>query len=288
MDTRETETTLPYIELAGAEGAIEAQGDLERLDELTERLATGEFLMETDKTIPCKCKDERLCAHMIEGPNAAGGILSLLVADDLTTRRFAAKDGTTVGALQKMITYLQEQNLPVGAHGDEHHVNLDDPLSGCGANDKLAAIYAMIARKIDTILEYVQIIRGDADRDGAYATATRAQARTRFSSGKEVFNTVKNTEDAQTEILEGEHTGSVAVINLRSGTTLDREAIEAEFGPEYRAFCDDFWSFPAAAAAISERDNETEIQQKTLAMDIYNIATSLVLCGPGMRVVIVR
>lgn len=77
-------TILPTLDIA--EGAIEAQDNqIERLDEVTQRLADGEFHVAVDGSIPSKCIDGRPGARGL-APNAAGGSESLMVADDLTSR----------------------------------------------------------------------------------------------------------------------------------------------------------------------------------------------------------
>jgi len=72
---------------------------------------------------------------------------------------------------------------------------------------------------------------------------------------------------------------------MKSGYTLNRIELKKEFGPNYQAFNVDIWSFKKAAEAISV--NEAEVQQKIAAMVYYNLATTLVLAGPSMRVVVV-
>jgi hypothetical protein len=78
----------------------------------------------------------------------------------------------------------------------------------------------------------------------------------------------------------------VAVINKRQDTTLDRNALAAEFGSDYQAFNVDAWAFEEAARVTSLSDEE--VKQKIAAMTFYNLATTLVLAGSKMRVVVIE
>jgi hypothetical protein len=82
------------------------------------------------------------------GPNSSGGTESRFVADDLTSKRFESEDGTTAGGYSNVLTFLVEAGYEVGGHTDEH---AEGDASGCGANDKLAQIYAYIAKNSETL-----------------------------------------------------------------------------------------------------------------------------------------
>lgn len=273
-----------YLLLEGAEGTIQRteNQEVQVVDRLTEDLVRGRFNVPTDKQLPCKCIDGRSCAHPTEGPNSSGGTETIFVADDLTTKRFAA-DGTVAGGMGKLIDELQRAGLPVGGHSD----NKPDKLagaSGCGANDKLPQVYDIIARKPDLVRQYAETILGTEVSDETHRLiVSNAGGRTEFSSGQEVLKTFEDS-GSDLEQLEGTHKEIVAVINMHEGTTLDRQQLTDEYGPEYQAFNVDAWSFKHAAKAISESDDE--ILQKIIAMTYYNVAVALVLCGPEMRIVV--
>jgi hypothetical protein len=274
--------------LLDAEGTIEATAEQqERLDEFTQRVASGEFHIETAGDIPCKCIDGRSCPNATEGPNAAGGTESIFVADDLTTKRFAAADGTVASGMSNVVEVLQGENHAVGGHSDSKNSE-DLEKSGCGANDRLEDIYNMIGRKSGVIKDIAESILGEGsvNEDTEKLIVDNARERTQFSQGREVINVLQTAEEARLEELQGGHKEAVAAINLRHGTTLDRSAIEAEFGPDFQAFNVDAWSFQKAAEETSL--TEEEVHQKVVAMTYYNIATALVLCGPSMRVVVVK
>lgn len=276
-----------FLLLDGAEGAIEPHADQqEKLEELTHDVQSGRFHAPTEGYLPCKCIDGRSCTQPTVGPNAAGGTETLFVADDLTTRRYAAEDGSVAGGMRKLTAELRGKGLPVGGHSDDHHT--DPAASGCGANDKLPQIYDMITRKPEVIQRYVEAILGDGsvDRMTAELIVQNAGQRTAFSDGKEVLDTLTGSDGARVEQLEGTHKEVVAAINWREGTSLDRVALSDEYGSDYQAFNIDAWSFVKAAEETSISPQEA--RQKVIAMTYYNVATALVLCGPHLRVVVVK
>lgn len=296
MEPRMTDTTttfeneheeVTFIELgAVGTGAIEARTDQqERLAEFTNRVGSGEFHRQTTGTIPCLCIDGRNCSQQGELlPNSAGGSETLMVADDLTTKLFAVDgDTTTRGQYANTLDYLKKAGYPIGGHTA---AELHGAPSGCGANDKLPAIYAYMAQNGDTLRSLAENILGyeitDADQALIIGNAT---TRSEFSGGNELLSALQ-AEGGRADALEGEHNEVVAVINRRAGTTLDRVAVAAEFGDAYQSFELDEWSFEEGARVISTTGGEDEVRQKRIAMLYYNLATAGVLCGPGMRVVV--
>lgn len=282
MNAGEEESKVEYFELGEiAEGTIEPRDNQqERLEEFTDRVGSGEFHTSVEGTLPCGCIDGR-CGCSLK-PNSAGGTESLMVADDLTTRRFDV-DGTTKGAYEAVVAMLQTKGEQVGGHDDEH---AGGTKSGCGANDKLQLIYAMISKRSEHIRELADAIGVSASDDVHDLIVRNATERTEFSPGMELLEVLESAGEDNVDHLIGDHNEVVAVINKRFGTTLDRDALEAEFGSNYEAFNIDAWAFEAGAKAISENDEEAAA--KTVAMTYYNMATSLVLGGKKLRVVVLE
>lgn len=173
------------IELPGAIGKIEPRPDqAERFDEFVQDLTSGKFHTTTDKIIVCKCIDGRRCADCLEGPNSAGGTLSLVVADDLTHKQFAASDGTLASAMKSAVEMLESKGLPIGVHTDTH---ANGDASGCGANDKLGEIYMNLGlyeedlRRVGVLL--TGSITSDATNDLIFNNALE---RSVFSKGSDV------------------------------------------------------------------------------------------------------
>lgn len=271
-----------YLTLDAAIGTIQAGDDqLERLDELTERIGSDEFYVPVTSAVPSKCIDGRTGAHGV-APNAAGGSETIMVADDLTRQRFASADGSTLGAYRATLAALRGQDLPIGGHTDDAATGAR---SGCGANDRLAEIYAFIAQNGEMLQRLAASLGVPVSDTTREKIVTRATARTTFSDGADLLAVLHETggNDAA-DPLHGTHREVVAVINTVRGTSLDRDALEAEFGPQYEAFNVDVWSFGDAAEAIAE--SEAEISELVAAMTIYNLATAHVLCGPRMRVIV--
>ncbi len=280
-----TQSNVSFITLdAAGTGTIQASdAQRQRLEEFTSRVGSGEFHRPTDEVVPSKCIDGRCGGTGALMPNAAGGSESLMVADDLTTKSFDRDgDGTTLNEYGELLDYLVQNGHPIGGHTAQ---DLHGAPSGCGANDKLPAIYAYIANNGDTV-RHIAVSLGydisDADHE---RIVTNAASRTEFSTGDALLDALKQKGGEESiDVLRGAHTEVMAVINRRSGTTLDRDAVEAEFGPEYEAFNVDEWAFQNGARAIS--DNDEEARSKRIAMLYYNLATAGVLCGPAMRVVV--
>ena len=287
-DTIDTEKNVNYMLLTPAIGNIQAgQEQVERLDEVTERVGAGEFHRETEGRIPCKCIDGR-CSNLDNLlPNSAGGTETLMVADDLTTKNFVlGGDTTTGGQYSAMVEYLQETNNPIGGHTAE---DLHGAPSGCGANDKLPAIYEFIAQNGEVLRGLASKLGVEVDDETQGLITGNAAARSEFSDGAELLATLKEKGgDESVDVLKGAHKEVVAVINKRFGTTLDRNAFDAEFGENYQSFNVDAWAFEEGARVITQMGGEKEQLQKQVAMVYYNLATACVLCGPDMRVVVLE
>jgi hypothetical protein len=275
---RSNENDIPsaLMQLDKAQGSIGAERTAEVVA-FAQAVVGGEYHDATQKHIVCKCIDGRKATDALEGPNSAGGTLSLLVADDLTSRRYINLDDSIATGFERLTRELYERGEPVGVHTDTHATGEN---SGCGANDKLPTIYAMIVREHAYIRQVAESILGEPIADDVHESiVARASERQAFSSGSDVASSVVGA----SEKLEGQHNEVVAVINLVPGTTLDRERVASVYGDELQAFNIDAWAFEASARMISE-DNEDMIAQKIIALTYYNIATALVLCGPNMLV----
>lgn len=278
-------TQLTFITLGPAAlGSIEPHDtQQERLDDITERLLTDEFYVTTNETLPRKCIDGRSPAAGFSefAPNAAGGSETLLIADELTEGRFHTASQDTAGDFHQLLTFLKENGHRVGGHGDDHAIA---PASGCGANDKLPAIIQFMAEQSAVIRSAAEAI-GVTVNDEAHARIiAKAQVfldEDRFAAGAIVLETLRNDAgDAAIDKLTGAHNEVVAVINMKSQTTLDRNAVKREFGDTYQAFNVDAWSFAPAARVLGGAE------EAVIAMVYYNLTTAYVLGGPGLRVVV--
>lgn len=271
-----------FLKLKGAIGTIQAgPNQLARLDEITERLRAGEFFVPVTGRIPSKCIDGRPGAIGL-APNSAGGSESLMVADDLTFKRFAG--GTTLESYSKVLTMLQRTGQPIGGHTAAGAM---EPSSGCGANDKLPAVYEFIAKHDDVIRNAASRIGVEADDALHRLIVENASARSEFSLGSELLTVLQTAGGPEViDVLEGPHQEVITVINKRAGTTLDRTLFSAVFGPEYQVFNVDAWSFGAAASLLAE--DESQIPALTVAQAYDNLGVAFVLCGEEMRVTVLE
>jgi hypothetical protein len=292
VDKKYVDETIGYMEAEYAQGKIEAGLDQqERLDEVTEHLKAGEFHRDIDwdaefwgmVMLLARCVDGRVPEDGANplAPNAAGGTETIFVADDLTTKRYASEDGTTAGGYRNVVEALRAKDFVVGGHTGSH---AEGEKSDCGANDRLEAIYAYMADNPQALRGMAAAIGVDVSQETHDLIIGNAGARTQFSTGKELLGILEeNAREEFVDKLHGDHKEVVAVINKRAGTTLDRDALRAEFGEEYEAFNVDAWAFEEAARATSF--TEEEVQQKVAAMVYYNLATTMVLVGKKMRIV---
>jgi hypothetical protein len=272
------ETNFVELGAIGTGGIQASDTQQERLREFTERVGSGEFHNATTGKIPCTCIDGRFGATDELMPNAAGGTETLMVADDLTVRVFADANSTTCDQYDTILQHLRTNGLPVGGHTAQ---DCHGAPSGCGANDKLPAIYTYIIQNGNTLRQLCQNLLDYQISDHEHETIIRnARQRSEFSDGGELLSVLK-MHGGRIDVLQGEHTEVLAVINCRVGTTLDRNAVRVEFGDNYEAFNVDIWAFAEGAAAIG---NEADIHIKQVAMMYYNLATAGVLCGPKLRV----
>ena len=285
MGTLEVEEEVAFQLLGDAAvGKIEASADQEaRLEEFTNRVGSGEFHVETAGTIPCLCVDGRCGGKGELLPNAAGGSESMMIADDLTSKTFALDgDNSTCGQYKAMLHYLRDAGQPIGGHTA---VDLHGAPSGCGANDRISAIYDYIVKNGDTLRSLATTLGYDVSDDSHTLITSNASARVDFSTGDVLLEALQQ-EDGRVDMLEGAHKEVTAIINRRAGTTLDRESVRGEFGDDYQSFNVDEWAFAEGAKLISVDGNEYEANQKRIAMLYYNLATACVLSGPNMRVVV--
>jgi hypothetical protein len=272
------------MKLTPATGNIQCTPNQQaQLSEVLRRIRGTEFFVLVSNSIPSHCIDGRPGAFGF-APNSAGGTESLMVADDLTTQRFAATYGTTLEAYTNTVRYLDSNLLPVGGHTDDHS-GVDK--SGCGANDRLPEIYAKIASQGDIVRRLPEAIGIRVDDTTHALLVDNARVRTEFSSGAEILEALTYTAGDETvDALSGDHQEVVVVVNFVPQTTLNRAALDAAFDGMFQAFNVDVWSFAIAANAIAI--DSAEITSKIVALAYYNIATALVLCGPEMPVIIRR
>lgn len=260
----------------------------EKLTGLYERLATDEFYVPVpqiggkDVVIPCGCVDGRCGGHLV--PNAAGGTETIVIADALTTERQRNAGQTVAEHVAAYAHFLIEAGLPVGGHGDTEH----GP-EGCGANKKLGAILQKIVDEKDALGEHMRAL-GVSVSDtllGALSDKAAGLLDEHYAStaGTPVYEELKAAAGEESvPALRGTHGEVAVVINTKVGTTLDRDAVAAEFGEDIQAFNVDVWAVQNAAELNSFSQDETDA--KFAAMVMYNLATAMVLAHSSLRIVV--
>ncbi len=249
----------------------------------------GEYYVPAAQDIIGACMDGRPGSTAEAVPNGAGGGLLYLVADRLVRGNSDAINEANARVLGR----ISRIPATVHVHRDDH---AHGEQAGCAAADKVGAIFTIIAqhgeqlRVLATELglgsdisdeTHQQIIRHAAD-----------ESKLVMASGNDLVAMVdaqlaKSAEPtgAHTDILRGNHHEAAVVMNQRTKTTLDRQALAQEFDQRYQAFNIDTWAFAPSAEALYPGDLTAQ-QYATTAMLYYNLAAIMALCGPRMTVTV--
>ncbi len=249
----------------------------------------GEYYVPAVQDIIGACMDGRPGSTAEAVPNGAGGGLLYLVTDRLVRGNSDAINEANARVLGR----ISRIPATVHVHRDDH---AHGEQAGCAAADKVGAIFTIIAqhgeqlRVLATELglgsdisdeTHQQIIRHAAD-----------ESKLVMASGNDLVAMVdaqlaKSAEPtgAHTDILRGNHHEAAVVMNQRTKTTLDRQALAQEFDQRYQAFNIDTWAFAPSAEALYPGDLTAQ-QYATTAMLYYNLAAIMALCGPRMTVTV--
>ena len=279
--------------------------DADKVEQIENDLRTGRFNASVldGFFLPCGCIDGR-CPHDGEAfnlvPNAAGGTLSLLVGELLTSgSNIASTAENSEEALASLIAFLQSQGYgeQIGGHtgaihlaenASEEEIAKAKLTSGCGANDALAPIFGQMVEKPEVMSGVLERLGVAIDKETALPTMLE-KAKTLldrdgyFKPGKKVADTLKAASpEGNCPELQGGHNEIRIWLNMKEGTTLDRRALKEAYGDDYQVFNVDVWALRKAADTLSYSQEEAD--NKFAAMVMYQVATALQLCGPSMRV----
>lgn len=288
--------------LTFAEGAVDPairidSGEISghKVLEVVDRLRGDEFYADIPAgQIPCKCMD---CRRRIDGvvelgSNAAGGTVTMIVADALTHNSYRLKGEDFAAHSRRVATVLKDKELPIGIHDAD---TADDHSCGCGAIDKLdsddpfrPSILSFIVRKGNEIRTIVESIGFPVDDEVHAMITTNAESLIASKYGVMGYRAkqaiVEVAEVGCVETLVGKQLAVAAVVNTKDGKTLNREKLAAEFGDDYQAFNIDVPGIIEGARATSI--SEPEAQEKTVAALYYNFAAAGVIAAPSMPVVV--
>ena len=253
----------------------------------------GEHYVPATQNIIGACMDGRPGSTAEAVPNGAGGGLLYLVTDRLVRGNSDAIDEANAHVLGR----INQIPATVHVHRDDHAHGED---AGCAAADKVGAIFTIIAQRGDQLRSLAtELGLGSDSSDEAHQQIIRhATDETKLvvASGNDLVAMVdaqlaKNTDNtdeptgAHTDVLRGNHHEAAVVMNQRTGTTLDRQALAQEFDQQYQAFNIDTWAFAPSAEALYPGDPIAQ-QHATTAMLYYNLAAIMALCGPCMTVTV--
>lgn len=266
-----------------------------RAAEFVQRL--GEYYLPAVQNIIGACMDGRPGSTAEAVPNGAGGGLLYLVTDRLVR----GNSDSINKANARVLGRIGQIPATVHVHRDDYAHGED---AGCAAADKVGAIFTIIAQRGEQLRSlatelglgsdssdeiHQQIIHHAADESKlVMASGNKLVTMVNAQLAKNTDNTDEST-GAHTDILQGNHHEVAVVMNQRTKTTLDRQALAREFdrAPEehHQAFNIDTWAFAPSAEALYP-DDPTAQQQATTAMLYYNLAAIMALCGPRMTVTV--
>lgn len=254
----------------------------------------GEYYVPAVQNIIGACMDGRPGSVAEAVPNGAGGGLLYLVTD-----RLVHGDSDSIDkANTRVLGRIGQIPATVHVHRD-HHAHGED--AGCAAADKVGAIFTIIAQHGEQLRSLATELGlgGDISDEAHQQIIRHAADETKLvmTNGNDLVAMVdaqlaKSAEPtgAHTDMLHGSHHEAVVVMNQRTGTTLDRQALAREFDrahEHHQAFNIDTWAFAPSAEALYPGD-PTAQQHATTAMLYYNLAAIMALCGPHMTVTVLE
>ena len=258
-----------------------------RAAEFVQRL--GEYYLPATQNIIGACMDGRPGSTVEAVPNGAGGGLLYLVTDRLVCGNSDDIDEANA----RVLGQIGQIPATVHVHRDDH---AHGEQAGCAAADKVGAIFTIIAQRGEQLRSLAtELGLGSDSSDEAHQQIIRHatdESKLVMASGNDLVAMVdaqlaKSAEPtgAHTDILRGNHHEAAVVMNQRTKTTLDRQALAQEFDQRYQAFNIDTWAFAPSAEALYPGDLTAQ-QYATTAMLYYNLAAIMALCGPRMTVTV--
>lgn len=259
----------------------------EQVDAFAESLEQNDSLYAAvDGILPHKCVDGRSRADGVNslGPDAAGGVESMVVGDALTHAQY--RDGSDAASVHttRVAKFWLGKNQQVGGHdADAAHGG-----SGCGACDKLDRVLHYIAERGDelrSIVASLGVTVDDATQELVMKNAKQLLEQKYADGGPAIIAAMREVagKDA-VETLTGEHKEVAVVINTQTNTTLDRGAICEQFGADLQAFNVDVWALQQSAKTMY--DDARKAHALFYATLCYNVAVAAVLSDASLRIVV--
>ncbi|GKS69901.1 hypothetical protein W03_19050 [Nitrosomonas sp. PY1] len=247
-------------------------------------IASGKFNIPVGDSVPSICVDGRCNkdGKREVSPSAAGGTLSIVYGADLGGAS-TSSDTNEITLATRISNTLKEKGHAIGVHGDDHSN------CGCGACAKVKNIYQHIAEKINDIVSLTSqygITLSQSEKDRIVQQAQNRLNQSNFFA-EDRSSVLKNSQECGSvyEELVGAHNELGIALNTKPGTTVDRSAIRAQYGPQYDMFVVDAWTFANAAKAINSNEDAMATELIAKAITLQNVATASVLGHGSLRII---
>lgn len=296
----QTRESFPF---AIAEGSIDpeariAAGELseEQVAEAEQRLVGDEFFDEIPEdatpNMCMDCRDPKDDSEML-GANAAGGTMTMVVADALTHNSFRKIGEKASQHAGRLFQWLKSRGKRIGGHDAD---SVTEPACGCGACDKLdgkqpgqPSILGYMIRRGDEIRQLMTSLGvpvTDEQHALVLANAQKLRDENYADDGTKIRQAFVDAagEEAVTTLTGGQENAVFVSLNLQKGTTLNRKKVREVYGDAIRVFNVDVWSLPNGAEATAVTPQEAA--DLLVAAGYYNLAAGGTIAGPKMRVIV--
>ena len=168
-------------------------------------------------------------------------------------------------------------------HGDNHSS------CGCGACAKVRNVYQHVADNVDNIARLTDQYGINISNEEKSIIVERANQRLQqpdfFNEDRSAVLQAAQENGASYEELVDAHNELGIALNIRAGTTVDRAAIRAAFGPQYDMFVVDAWTFDTAAKELMDNGNDQDAARVAKAIAVQNVATASVLGHASLPII---
>lgn len=258
--------------------------DQKTLNDMYQSIAAGTFNIPVSGAVPEICVDGRTDkdGKRKDAPCAAGGTLSIVYGGDLGGAS-TANDTNETQLTVRIINTLKEKGHATGVHGDDHSS------CGCGACAKAKTIYQHITERINDIASLTSQYGINLTEVEKGAIVQQAKSRINqsdfFAEDRAAILQAARDNGSIFEELVGVHNELGIALNTKPGTTINRSAIRAKYGPQYDMFVVDAWSFTTAANDVNPTGNDQDTQRIAKAITLQNVATASVLGHGSLSII---
>ncbi len=254
-------------------------------------LGTDEAYAQVRDIVPHKCVDGRGRLDGVDslGPDAAGGTMSLVIGDALTSGKFWQQGDTASTHATRVLQSWRARGARVGGHdADGAHGGC-----GCGACDKLEQTLAYIAGRGDELraaIAALRVVVDDATHEEVKHAAQKLVASHYAGGGPAIIAAMRSVDPTCVETLTGEHNEVAVVINTKTGMTIDRAKVRSlsdKIVPnaQLQTFNVDAWALHDSAEIMYDHD-EQKVQALYYATLCYNVAVAAVLSDASLRIIV--